>query len=90
VSKHVRVLEDAGLLSQAREGRLHWCRFNPRALEPARASLDELRGFWERQLDGLERFLAAGNAAAPPAGRKRAAADRAAPVRSGRSGRGGP
>lgn len=60
VSKHVRVLEEASLVTRAREGRWHWCRLNPRALEPARASIDEVRMFWNRQLDGLELFLAAG------------------------------
>ncbi len=58
VSKHIRVLEDAELISHTNEGRLHLCRLNPRALEPARASIEELRGFWSRQFDGLEAFLA--------------------------------
>src|SRR5687767_7103686 len=59
VSKHVRVLEDAELVAQSREGRLHWCRMNPDALEPARASIEELRSFWNDRLDGLEKFLTA-------------------------------
>jgi len=57
VSKHVRVLEEAELVTQTVEGRLHWCRLNPRALEQARASIDELYAFWGKQLDGLEAFL---------------------------------
>jgi DNA-binding transcriptional ArsR family regulator len=64
VSKHVRVLEDANLIAQTREGRLHWCRLNPDALEPARASIEELRSFWNTRIDGLESFL-------QPRGRKR-------------------
>jgi DNA-binding transcriptional ArsR family regulator len=43
VSKHVRVLAAAKLLVLTRHGRLHWCELNPRGLEPARASLEELR-----------------------------------------------
>jgi DNA-binding transcriptional ArsR family regulator len=62
VSKHVGVLDEAQLLVQTREGRLLWRRFNPQALEPARATLEELRGFWSDQLDGLERFLVDQNA----------------------------
>lgn len=57
ISKHVRVLEDADLIVQTREGRLHWCQLNPRALDPALASIENLRAFWANQLDGLEQFL---------------------------------
>lgn len=71
VSKHVRVLEDARLVRQTREGRRHWCRLNPQALESARASLDELRMFWNTQLDGLERFLVARAKARPSGSRMR-------------------
>ncbi len=58
VSKHVRVLEEANLITQDRQGRLHWCRLNPDALGPARATIEEFRAFWNRQVGGLERFLA--------------------------------
>lgn len=57
VSKHVRVLAAAGLLSLSREGRTHWCRFEPRALQPVRASIDALGAFWEQRLDALEQVL---------------------------------
>lgn len=57
VSKHVVVLDDADLLVQTRDGRLHWRQLNPEALEPARATIEELREFWSKQLAGLERFL---------------------------------
>jgi DNA-binding transcriptional ArsR family regulator len=63
-SKHVRVLDEATLLRETQQGRLRWRSFNPDALEPARASIEELRAFWEKQLDNLERFL--GRAAAGP------------------------
>src|ERR1700756_4786303 len=57
VSKHIRVLEDANLLSPTHEGRVHWCRLNPQTLEPARSSIETLRGFWNERLDALEQFL---------------------------------
>ena len=57
VSKHVRVLDDAGLLSTEKDGRLMWRTFQPEKLEPARACIDDLRSFWNRQLDGLGAFL---------------------------------
>ena len=59
VSKHIRVLEDANLLSPTHEGRVHWCRLNPQTLEPARSSIETLRGFWNERLDALEQFLVA-------------------------------
>lgn len=57
VSKHVRVLEAANLVAPSREGRLHWCRLNPDALEPARASIEELGAFWNLRLGGLASLL---------------------------------
>jgi DNA-binding transcriptional ArsR family regulator len=57
VSKHVRVLDEAGLLSRQDDGRLKWRRMNPKELEPAMACLEELRVFWGKQLDQLESFL---------------------------------
>jgi DNA-binding transcriptional ArsR family regulator len=72
VSKHVRVLETANLIAPSREGRLHWCRLNPDALEPARASIEELEAFWNGQLDGLESLLTAQAGQGPDArGRRR-------------------
>jgi len=63
VSKHIRVLEDANLLSPTHEGRLHWCRLNPQTLDPARSSIEALRGFWNERLDALEQFLVADRSA---------------------------
>jgi DNA-binding transcriptional ArsR family regulator len=65
VSKHIGVLDDARLLVQTRDGRLVWRRFNAEALEPAQTTLDELRVFWTRQLDGLERYLVRKTRSAP-------------------------
>jgi DNA-binding transcriptional ArsR family regulator len=44
VSKHVRILVDAELLSKTREGRYRWCRLNRGAFQSARESIEELRG----------------------------------------------
>src|SRR5713226_4146811 len=43
VSKHIRVLVDAGLLSKTPEARPRWCPVNPPAVEPACASIEDLR-----------------------------------------------
>jgi len=42
VSKHVRVLVDAALLSKTRDGRYRWCRLRRSAFEPACESIEEL------------------------------------------------
>jgi DNA-binding transcriptional ArsR family regulator len=57
VSKHIGVLAEAGLVEQTRQGRMVWCRMSPVPLEQAQASISELRGFWEAQLDGLAAYL---------------------------------
>jgi DNA-binding transcriptional ArsR family regulator len=57
VSKHVKVLERAGLVSQEREGRLRRCRLEPAPLRDADAFLARYRPFWTSSLDALaERF----------------------------------
>ena len=71
VAKHVRVLDETQLLVGTREGRRNWRRFNPEALEPARASIEELRGFWTEALDRLERYLGEGTPPSRATRRKR-------------------
>ncbi|UJR84651.1 ArsR/SmtB family transcription factor [Sandaracinus amylolyticus] len=71
VAKHVKVLEEAALLRATREGRLHWCELDPAALEPARASIEELRAHWNGKLDRLEALLIAELAPEPRAPRRR-------------------
>jgi len=57
VSKHMKILESAGLISRRVEGRLHRCTLDPRALGEARDWLGYTRDFWEARLDELESFL---------------------------------
>jgi DNA-binding transcriptional ArsR family regulator len=57
VSKHVRVLEDAGLLSRRREGREHHCRVVAAPLKPASAWIARYERFWEGRLEALARYL---------------------------------
>lgn len=57
VSKHLRVLEDAGLLERRKEGRVHRCRLVHTRLEEAQEHLEQYRRFWERQLDALATHL---------------------------------
>jgi DNA-binding transcriptional ArsR family regulator len=57
VSKHLRVLIDAGLVAQSREGRIRRCRINYPPLQSAANVLDEYRNFWESQFDSIEAFI---------------------------------
>ncbi len=56
-SKHVRVLESAGLVEQRRVGRARVCRLVAGPLHAASVWLAAYQRFWEGQLDSLERFL---------------------------------
>jgi len=56
VMRHLAVLEEAGLIVTAKEGRVRTCALVPEALEPARGWLDEQRSIWEGRLDRLEAF----------------------------------
>lgn len=57
ISKHMRVLEEAGLINRRVVGRSHHCDLVPRALDEVQDWLDFYRGFWESRLDDLEEFL---------------------------------
>jgi DNA-binding transcriptional ArsR family regulator len=58
VSKHLRVLEGAGLLARAKEGRVHRCRLVAGPMQDAAAWLARYRRFWEASFDALESYLA--------------------------------
>lgn len=57
ISKHLRILEQAGLLNRQKEGRVHHCQLNPIPLQEAQDWLSWYQQFWEGQFDSLERFL---------------------------------
>ena len=57
VSKHVKVLERAGLIRRRVRGREHWLRLNPKPLREATRWLEHYRAFWDGRLDALEEFL---------------------------------
>jgi len=59
VSKHLIVLESAGLISRSVEGRVHRISLNPEPLRETSEWLELYRGFWEERLDALEQFLMA-------------------------------
>jgi DNA-binding transcriptional ArsR family regulator len=61
ISKHLRVLERAGLLVREKKGRTHTCYLNAAPLREASQWLALYERFWEGQLDALARFLEEAN-----------------------------
>lgn len=66
VSKHVKVLERAGLVRRTVRGREHWLRLNAGPMREATRWLEHYRGFWAERLDALEAFLVERRKAAGP------------------------
>ena len=60
VSKHVKVLERAGLVERTVLGREHRLHLVPEPLRDATEWLAHYRGFWERRLEALEHLLVGG------------------------------
>lgn len=56
-SKHIKSLENAGLVSREVRGRTHLCRLEPGPLASAHGWLDFYATFWTQRLDGLDRLL---------------------------------
>jgi DNA-binding transcriptional ArsR family regulator len=56
-SKHIKVLENAGLIRREVRGRTHWCRFDRGPLANAHQWLSLYERFWTGRLDVLERLL---------------------------------
>src|SRR3989442_6611981 len=57
VSKHLRVLEKAGLLRRRRYGRVHEMQLDAKPLKRAAQWVEEYRKFWEGSLDRLGAYL---------------------------------
>ncbi len=59
ISKHLKVLEKAGLIERSREAQWRPCKLNPKPLHAAADWVEQYRQFWEQSLDRLEDYLAA-------------------------------
>ena len=57
ISKHLRVLEQAGLVARQKDGRVHRCRLVAAPMESAAAWIERQREFWDGRLDALQRYL---------------------------------
>ncbi|NBB47440.1 metalloregulator ArsR/SmtB family transcription factor [Rhizobium sp. CRIBSB] len=69
-SKHIKVLEAAGLIRREVRGRTHLCRLDPGPLAGAHQWLSAYEHFWTGRLDVLEQLLRAEDAALSPINRK--------------------
>ena len=66
ISKHLRVLERAGMLTQQRDGRVRRCRLDPTPIHDAAQWIEHHRAFWNTQLDALVNFLEESNTPKTP------------------------
>jgi DNA-binding transcriptional ArsR family regulator len=57
ISKHLRVLERAGLLSRERRGRARRCRLLARPMKDAAEWIARYRRFWDERFDALSVYL---------------------------------
>jgi DNA-binding transcriptional ArsR family regulator len=69
-SKHIKALENAGLIRREVRGRTHLCRLDPGPLATAHKWLSFYERFWSARLDELERLLRMENAGKPPRRKK--------------------
>lgn len=67
VSKHLKVLEGAGLVVRHKDGRVRRCRLIAEPMKGAAEWIERYRVFWEEQFDALERYLAETGALTGPA-----------------------
>jgi DNA-binding transcriptional ArsR family regulator len=69
-SKHIKVLESAGLIRREVRGRTHLCRLDPGPLARAHQWLSFYERFWTQRLDLLEKLLREEDARKPRKARK--------------------
>jgi len=57
ITKHLKVLENAGLLGRTVEGRVHRCRLEPKPLAAVSEWITFYERFWNNKLDALDSYL---------------------------------
>ena len=57
VTKHVRILENAGLIEMEKRGRTRYCRLSTAPMKEAADWLQTYKAFWEERLDGLAIYV---------------------------------
>lgn len=57
ISKHLKILEECGLVLVTQQGRERFCQINPGSLIPAFLWIEQYRNLWEQRLDSFEEYL---------------------------------
>jgi DNA-binding transcriptional ArsR family regulator len=57
ISKHLHVLENAGMITRAKEGRTHYIRLTATSMKDAAEWLAYYRHFWDEQFNALDQYL---------------------------------
>ena len=57
ISKHLKILQECGIISIRQEGRERFCFIQPRSLVPAFLWIGQYRELWEQKLDSFEEYL---------------------------------
>lgn len=70
ITKHLKVLEKAGLITKTREAQWRPCKLNPDALKDAADWMEQYRIFWEESFDRLDAYLKTVNTTKSAKGKK--------------------
>src|SRR6476660_3451697 len=57
ITKHLKVLEKAGLITKTRDAQWRPCKLNGEALKDVSDWMDEIRAYWEESFDRLDAYL---------------------------------
>ena len=57
ISKHLKILEECGIIEMNKQGRERFCQIKPKELIPAFMWIDQYRKLWEDRLDSFEEYL---------------------------------
>ena len=57
ISKHLKILNECGIITLEQKGRERHCLLQPKAMIPAFLWIDQYRPLWEEQLDRFEQYL---------------------------------
>jgi DNA-binding transcriptional ArsR family regulator len=58
ISKHLKILEECGIISIQKQGRERLCQIQPKNLIPAFLWIEQYQSLWEDRLDNFEQYLA--------------------------------
>ena len=57
VTKHLNILERAGLIERRKHGRYRFCRLTPEALDQASDWIQNTQAYWEERFEALDEYL---------------------------------